>query len=54
VAYGFTVGRTIGYAYLPVDAAAGARFDVDVFGDRVVAELVGDVLHDPEGARIRA
>jgi 4-methylaminobutanoate oxidase (formaldehyde-forming) len=54
VAYGFTVGRTIGYAYLPADTATGARFAVDAFGVRVDAELVEDALHDPEGARIRA
>jgi 4-methylaminobutanoate oxidase (formaldehyde-forming) len=54
VAYGFTVGRTVGYAYLPADTPVGARFAVDVFGDRVPAEVTRDALHDPAGARIRA
>jgi 4-methylaminobutanoate oxidase (formaldehyde-forming) len=54
VAYGFTVGRTVGYAYLASGTAMGARFDVDVFGDRVQAEVAEDALHDPTGARIRA
>jgi len=53
VAYGFTIGRTIGYAYLPADAPAGAGFSVDVFGDRVPAVVAEDALHDPAGARIR-
>ncbi len=54
VAYGFTVRRTIGYAYLPVETPVGARFTVDVFGDRVEAEVAEDALHDPAGYRIRA
>jgi glycine cleavage system aminomethyltransferase T len=54
VAYGFSVGRTVGYAYLPTDTSIGSRFAVDVFGDRIAAEVAQDVLHDPGGARIRA
>ena len=54
--YGYTVGRNIGLVYLPVDLAraVGAPLEVEVFGDRVPAEVAPDVLYDPQGARIRA
>lgn len=54
--YGYTVERNIGLVYLPVDLAGapGTRLEVEVFGERVPAEVAPDVLHDPRGARIRA
>jgi 4-methylaminobutanoate oxidase (formaldehyde-forming) len=54
--YGHTVGRNIGLVYLPADLAraAGTPLEVEVFGERVSAEVAPDVLYDPEGARIRA
>lgn len=54
--YGYTVGRNIGLVYLPVDlaGAAGTPLEVEVFGDRVRAEVAPDVLYDAAGARIRA
>jgi 4-methylaminobutanoate oxidase (formaldehyde-forming) len=52
--YGFTVGRSIAYAYLPPDAPIGTRGEVGVFGDWVGFETVREPLYDPEGARIRA
>jgi glycine cleavage system aminomethyltransferase T/glycine/D-amino acid oxidase-like deaminating enzyme len=49
-AYGFTVGRNVALATLPVDMrAAAADVGVDVFGDRVPAEIVPDVLVDAHG-----
>jgi len=53
-AYGFTVGRTIAYASLPADVETGAELEVDMLGRLVPAEVVDDVLYDPENARIRA
>ncbi len=54
--YGHTVGRNIGLVYLPADLAraVGTPLEVEVFGERVSAEVAPDVLYDPEGARIRA
>jgi 4-methylaminobutanoate oxidase (formaldehyde-forming) len=54
--YGYTVGRNIGFVYLPVDLAQaeGAPLEIEVFGERVPAEVAPDVLYDPQGARIRA
>jgi len=52
--YGFAVERSIAYAYLPADAAAvGDHAEVEVFGDRVGAEVVADPVWDPRGERIR-
>jgi 4-methylaminobutanoate oxidase (formaldehyde-forming) len=51
--YGFTVERSIAYAYLPPSAALGTRGEVDVFGEWIGFEVVREPLWDPEGARIR-
>jgi glycine cleavage system T protein len=53
--YGFSVGRSIAYAYLPPEQAAlGTRGEVEVFGEWIGCEVVRDPLWDPAGARIRA
>jgi 4-methylaminobutanoate oxidase (formaldehyde-forming) len=52
-AFGYTVGRTIGTAYLPAEIAEGEPVEVDVFADRVAGAVAADVLHDPTGARLR-
>ncbi|HYC07809.1 MAG TPA: glycine cleavage T C-terminal barrel domain-containing protein, partial [Candidatus Binatia bacterium] len=53
VAYGPTVGRTVGTAYLPVDVAEGAGIEVDVLDGRTDGIVAPDVLVDPEGLRLR-
>jgi len=53
--YGFAVGRSIAYAYLPPDRAAiGTCGEVEVFGEWIGFEVVREPLYDPEGTRIRA
>jgi len=53
--YGYTVGKNIGYAYLPLDLAKeGTPLEVEVFGERIKAVVAADVLYDPKGERIRA
>ncbi len=53
--YGYTVERSIAYAYLPaVDASVGTRVAVEIFGDWVGGEVAAEPLFDPSGARIRA
>src|ERR1700682_249772 len=42
--YGFTVGRNLAYSYLPVELGPGARVEVDVFGQRVPAEVSRDAV----------
>jgi 4-methylaminobutanoate oxidase (formaldehyde-forming) len=52
--YGYTVRRNIAYSYLPVALAkVGTKLEVEVFGQRVPAEVAEDVLHDPKGERLR-
>ena len=53
VAYGPTVERTIGYAYLPASTPDGADLEIDVFDRRVAAVVGPDVLVDPRGERMR-
>jgi 4-methylaminobutanoate oxidase (formaldehyde-forming) len=53
--YGYTIGQNIGLAYLPLDLAAkGTRLEVEIFGERVRAEVAADVLYDPQGTHLRA
>ena len=53
--YGYTVGRSIAYAYLPADrAAVGQPVEVEIFGERVAGEIAAEPLWDPAGERIRA
>ena len=52
--YGYTVARSIAYAYLPVSAGADPAVAVAVDGDWIPAEVAPQVLYDPRGERIRA
>jgi 4-methylaminobutanoate oxidase (formaldehyde-forming) len=52
--YGYTVGRSIAYAYLPPDYDVGTAVEVDVFGRWIAGEVVAEPLFDPRGERVRA
>jgi 4-methylaminobutanoate oxidase (formaldehyde-forming) len=53
--YGYTVERSLAYAYLPSgDAVAGRPVEVEIFGDWVAGEVAEEPIFDPRGARIRA
>ena len=53
--YGYTVGASIAYGYVPAAlAAAGTPLAVEVFGDAIPARVAKDPLYDPKGERIRA
>jgi 4-methylaminobutanoate oxidase (formaldehyde-forming) len=52
--YGYRVGRSIAYAYLPVaESEIGTPVDVDVFGDLMRGEIAAEPLFDPASERIR-
>ena len=51
--FGFAVGRSIAYAYLPPEAKVGDRGDIDVFGTWTGFEVAKEPLFDPSGDRIR-
>ena len=52
--YGYTVGSSIAYAYLPAQLDVGTRVEVEIFGDWVPGEIAAEPLFDPAGDRIRA
>ena len=52
--YGYTVGRSIAYAYLPPEAGPGTTVEVEIFGRWVEGEVAEEPLFDPKGERIRA
>ena len=52
--YGYSVGRGIAYAYLPVEySEPGTSLDIVYFNERYAARVVEEPLYDPEGARMR-
>jgi glycine cleavage system aminomethyltransferase T/glycine/D-amino acid oxidase-like deaminating enzyme len=52
--FGYTVERSIAYAYLPLEVADGAEVVIDIFGRAIAAEVVAEPLFDPKGERVRA
>ena len=53
--YGYTVERSIAYAYLPPDAAEpGTEVEVEIFGEWISGQVAAEPLFDPKGDRIRA
>jgi glycine cleavage system aminomethyltransferase T/glycine/D-amino acid oxidase-like deaminating enzyme len=51
--YGYTVGRSIAYAYLPPEHEVGAAVEVDIFGRWIAGEVAAEPLFDPRGERVR-
>ncbi len=51
--YGYTVARSIAYAYLPAEVGEGAAVAVQVDGTWVPAAVAPTPLYDPSGARVR-
>ncbi len=51
--YGYTVERSIAYAYLPPDVETGTAIEVDIFGQWTGGEVAREPLFDPRGERVR-
>jgi 4-methylaminobutanoate oxidase (formaldehyde-forming) len=51
--YGYTVERSIAYAYLPAEVPLGCAVEVDIFGEWVAGEVAQEPLFDPKGERVR-
>ncbi|MGP0102433.1 MAG: GcvT family protein [Solirubrobacteraceae bacterium] len=51
--YGYTVERSIAYAYLPADVPLETAVEVDIFGRWVDGVLAREPLFDPKGERVR-
>ena len=52
--YGYTVERSIAYAYVPVGyAQPEQKVKVEIFGEWVEGEVAPEPLFDPAGERLR-
>jgi glycine cleavage system aminomethyltransferase T/glycine/D-amino acid oxidase-like deaminating enzyme len=51
--YGYTVERSIAYAYLPPGHDVGTAVEVDIFGRWIPGEVAAEPLYDPDGDRVR-
>ena len=52
--YGYTVGKSIIYGYLPLERAAeGSHVEVQYFGSRYPATVVKEPLYDAEMTRLK-
>jgi glycine cleavage system aminomethyltransferase T len=53
--YGYTVERSIAYAYVPADRAEpGQPVEVEIFGEWIPGEVAAEPLYDPDGSRVRS
>jgi 4-methylaminobutanoate oxidase (formaldehyde-forming) len=52
--YGYTVERSVAYAYLPPEHEPGTAVEVEIFGRWVEGEVATEPLFDPKGERVRA
>lgn len=51
--YGYSVERSIAYAYVPPEVKLGTAVEIDIFGRWVGGEVVREPLFDPDGTRVR-
>lgn len=52
--YGYSVGKSIAYGYLPVELARpGTKLTVECFGVEIEAVVEREPLYDPKGERVR-
>jgi glycine cleavage system aminomethyltransferase T len=52
--FGYTIGRSIAYAYLPADQAQpGTEVAVEIFGSWIEGEVAPEPLYDPGSERVR-
>ncbi len=52
--YGYTVGRSIAFAYVPAaHAEPGTAVEIDIFGAWIPGVVAAEPLYDPSGERVR-
>src|SRR5438094_290834 len=51
--YGYTLGQSIAYAYIPSTCPIDTPVDVDIFGTWVRGRVAKEPLYDPAGLRVR-
>jgi glycine cleavage system aminomethyltransferase T/glycine/D-amino acid oxidase-like deaminating enzyme len=52
--FGYSVGRSIAYAYVPAHSTAGTPVEVEIFGTWIPGHVAEEPLFDPKGKRVRA
>ncbi len=52
--YGYTLGKTIAFGYLPVELAGEAAFEIEAFGKAYQATRGPRTLYDPKMERLKA
>ncbi len=53
--YGYTVARSIAYAYVPAERAReGQPVEVEIFGEWIAGAVSAEPLYDPSGSRVRS
>lgn len=53
--YGYSVGKSLVYAYLPIELSEeGKQFEIELFGEWIKAIVEKEPIWDPKGANIRA
>jgi len=51
--YGYTVERSIAYAYRAASVEIGQGVEIDIFGSWIAGEVSVEPLFDPDGERLR-
>jgi glycine cleavage system aminomethyltransferase T len=52
--YGYSVEKSIAYAYVPRANGVGKSVEVEIFGEWVAGEIAAEPIFDPTGERIRS
>src|SRR6185436_5699544 len=52
--FGYSVGKSIGYGYLPVDLVKRGRVDIESFGKVSGATILTKAAYDPDNLRLKA
>jgi glycine cleavage system aminomethyltransferase T/glycine/D-amino acid oxidase-like deaminating enzyme len=52
--YGYTVQRSIAYAYLPAEVELESAVEVDIFGEWIAGTVAREPPFDPKGERVRS
>ena len=52
--FGYAVGKSIAYAYVPAAVGTGTAVEVEIFGTWVPGRITEEPLYDPTGRRVRS
>jgi 4-methylaminobutanoate oxidase (formaldehyde-forming) len=52
--FGYTIGRSIAFAYLPIELTGERSFEIEAFGEVSAAIRHDGPLYDPENKRLKA